>query len=90
MEAVKASEKPLPPGKVSLCEVTGTSISLSWEKPDYDGGSRITGYIIEMQYKGSDKWTQVMVVKTNVAVVTGLTQGHEDRAGVHVPYLLLQ
>ena len=30
-----------------------------------------------MQYKGSDKWTQVMVVKTNVAVVTGLTQGQE-------------
>uniref|UniRef100_A0A3B3Z9V5 Titin n=1 Tax=Periophthalmus magnuspinnatus TaxID=409849 RepID=A0A3B3Z9V5_9GOBI len=77
LEPIKVSEKPLPPGKVSLVEVTGTSITLSWEKPDHDGGSRITGYIVEMQGKGSDKWTQVMVVKSNEAVVTGLTQGEE-------------
>lgn len=76
-EPIKASERPLPPGKVSLQEVTGTSVTLTWEKPDYDGGSRITGYIVEMQGKGSEKWTQVMVVKTNKALVTGLTQGEE-------------
>uniref|UniRef100_A0A673AQL2 Titin n=1 Tax=Sphaeramia orbicularis TaxID=375764 RepID=A0A673AQL2_9TELE len=76
-EPIKVSEKPLPPGKVSLREVTGTSVTLFWEKPDHDGGSRITGYIVEMQGKGSEKWTQVMVVKTNEAVVTGLTQGEE-------------
>ena len=77
LEPIKVSEKPLPPGKVSLGEVTGTSVTLTWEKPDHDGGSRITGYIVEMQGKGSEKWTQVMVVKTNEAVVTGLTQGEE-------------
>lgn len=77
VEPIKVSEKPLPPGKVSLCEVTGTSVTLTWEKPDHDGGSRITGYIVEMQSKGSEKWTQVMMVKTIEAVVTGLTQGEE-------------
>lgn len=77
LEPIKVSEKPLPPGKVSLGEVTSTSVTLTWEKPDHDGGSRITGYIVEMQGKGSEKWTQVMVVKTNEAVVTGLTQGEE-------------
>uniref|UniRef100_A0A3P8SUA5 Titin n=1 Tax=Amphiprion percula TaxID=161767 RepID=A0A3P8SUA5_AMPPE len=77
LEPIKVSEKPLPPGKVSLREVTGTSVTLTWEKPDHDGGSRITGYIVEMQGKGSEKWTQVMVVKTNEAQVTGLTQGEE-------------
>uniref|UniRef100_A0A8C6U3E7 Titin n=1 Tax=Neogobius melanostomus TaxID=47308 RepID=A0A8C6U3E7_9GOBI len=77
LEPIKVSEKPLPPGKVSLGEVTGTSVTLTWEKPDHDGGSRITGYIVEMQGKGSDVWMQVMVVKTNAAVVTGLTQGEE-------------
>lgn len=76
-EPIKVSERPLPPGKVSLCEVTSTSVTLIWEKPDHDGGSRITGYIVEMQSKGSEKWTQVMVVKTNEALVTGLTQGQE-------------
>lgn len=77
LEPIKVSERPLPPGKVSLREVTSSSVTLSWEKPDHDGGSRITGYIVEMQGKGSDKWTQVMVVKTNGALVTGLTQGEE-------------
>uniref|UniRef100_A0A3B4TBR6 Titin n=1 Tax=Seriola dumerili TaxID=41447 RepID=A0A3B4TBR6_SERDU len=77
VEPIKVSERPLPPGKVSLREVTSTSVTLSWEKPDHDGGSRITGYIVEMQGKGSEKWTQVMVVKTNEAVVTGLTHGEE-------------
>uniref|UniRef100_A0A3B5BGT5 Titin n=1 Tax=Stegastes partitus TaxID=144197 RepID=A0A3B5BGT5_9TELE len=51
LEPIKVSEKPLPPGKVSLCEVTSTSVTLTWEKPDHDGGSRITGYIVEMQGK---------------------------------------
>lgn len=77
VEPIKVSEKPLPPGKVSLREVTSSSVTLTWEKPDHDGGSRIQGYIVEMQGKGSEKWTQVMVVKTNEALVTGLTQGEE-------------
>uniref|UniRef100_A0A8C2FG71 Titin n=1 Tax=Cyprinus carpio TaxID=7962 RepID=A0A8C2FG71_CYPCA len=76
-EAIKISERPLPPGKVSLKEVTGNSVTLSWEKPDHDGGSRITGYIVEMQGKNSEKWTQVMTVKVTEAVVVGLTQGEE-------------
>lgn len=76
-EPVKISEKPLPPGKVTLKEVTGTSVTLSWEKPDHDGGSRITGYVVEMQGKGSDKWTQVMTVKVTEAVIAGLTRGEE-------------
>lgn len=76
-EPIKVSERPLPPGKVTLREVTSHSVTLSWEKPDHDGGSRITGYIVEMQGKGSEKWTQVMVVKTNEALVSGLTEGEE-------------
>uniref|UniRef100_A0A671KJU4 Titin n=1 Tax=Sinocyclocheilus anshuiensis TaxID=1608454 RepID=A0A671KJU4_9TELE len=76
-EAIKISERPLPPGKVTLKEVTGNSVTLSWEKPDHDGGSRITGYTVEMQGKNSEKWTQVMTVKVTEAVVVGLTQGEE-------------
>ncbi|MFT7799600.1 titin-like isoform X1, partial [Arapaima gigas] len=76
-ESVKVSEKPLPPGKVTLQDVTSSSVTLTWERPDHDGGSRITGYIVEMQGKGSEKWTQCMTVKVNEAVVAGLTQGEE-------------
>uniref|UniRef100_A0AAZ3RGX3 Fibronectin type-III domain-containing protein n=1 Tax=Oncorhynchus tshawytscha TaxID=74940 RepID=A0AAZ3RGX3_ONCTS len=76
-EAVRVSEKPLPPGKVTLVDVTGTSVSLSWEKPDHDGGSRISGYIVEMQGKDSETWTQCAVAKITQAIVLGLTQGEE-------------
>uniref|UniRef100_A0A8C9RPM3 Titin-like n=1 Tax=Scleropages formosus TaxID=113540 RepID=A0A8C9RPM3_SCLFO len=68
---------PLPPGKVTVQDVTSNSVTLTWERPDHDGGSRITGYIVEMQSKGSEKWTQCMTVKGNEAVVVGLTQGEE-------------
>uniref|UniRef100_A0A3Q1F475 Titin n=1 Tax=Acanthochromis polyacanthus TaxID=80966 RepID=A0A3Q1F475_9TELE len=74
---VKVLDRPGPPDSLTVTDVTGTSVTLTWEKPDHDGGSRITGYIVEMQGKGSEKWTQVMVVKTNEAQVTGLTQGEE-------------
>uniref|UniRef100_A0A3Q2P7F9 Titin n=1 Tax=Fundulus heteroclitus TaxID=8078 RepID=A0A3Q2P7F9_FUNHE len=41
-DAVKVSEAPPPPGKITLREVTCNSARLSWEKPDHDGGSKIT------------------------------------------------
>eukprot|EP00061_Rhincodon_typus_P018657 g47915.t1 len=76
-DAIKVSERPLPPGKVTLVDVTRNSAVLSWEKPEHDGGSRILGYIVEMQSKGSDKWTTCASVKITEATITGLTQGEE-------------
>uniref|UniRef100_A0A670Y6C6 Titin n=1 Tax=Pseudonaja textilis TaxID=8673 RepID=A0A670Y6C6_PSETE len=76
-DAAKASEPPLPPGKVTLTDVTQRSASFMWEKPEHDGGSRILGYVVEMQPKGSDKWTVVTETKVCNAVVSGLSSGHE-------------
>uniref|UniRef100_A0A803T159 Titin n=1 Tax=Anolis carolinensis TaxID=28377 RepID=A0A803T159_ANOCA len=76
-DASKASEPPLPPGKVTLTDVTQRSASFMWEKPEHDGGSRILGYIVEMQPKGSDKWSVVTDSKVCNAVVSGLSSGHE-------------
>uniref|UniRef100_A0A8C2YF16 Titin n=1 Tax=Coturnix japonica TaxID=93934 RepID=A0A8C2YF16_COTJA len=76
-DAVKASEPPLPPGKVTLTDITQRSASLTWEKPEHDGGSRILGYIVEMLPKGTEKWSVVSETKTCSAVVSGLSPGQE-------------
>uniref|UniRef100_A0A673JCI7 Titin n=1 Tax=Sinocyclocheilus rhinocerous TaxID=307959 RepID=A0A673JCI7_9TELE len=75
--ASKASEVPQPVGKVMLTDVTKVSASLTWEKPEHDGGSRIAGYLIEMQPKGTDKWGVTANVKTCEGTVTGLNGGQE-------------
>uniref|UniRef100_A0A8C2ZMI7 Titin n=1 Tax=Cyclopterus lumpus TaxID=8103 RepID=A0A8C2ZMI7_CYCLU len=75
--SVKTSEPPLSVGKVNLTEVTKTSASFSWEKPDHDGGSRIIGYYIEMQPVGSEEWVVAATTKTCEGTVTSLSTGHE-------------
>uniref|UniRef100_A0A8C5DV00 Titin n=1 Tax=Gouania willdenowi TaxID=441366 RepID=A0A8C5DV00_GOUWI len=76
-DGVRTSEPPLPVGKVTLADVTKTSISLSWEKPDHDGGSRIMGYYIEMQPVGSEEWVVAATTKACEGTVTGLSSGQE-------------
>uniref|UniRef100_A0A3B4TH25 Titin n=1 Tax=Seriola dumerili TaxID=41447 RepID=A0A3B4TH25_SERDU len=75
--ASKASEVPLPVGKVFLTDVTKATVSLAWEKPEHDGGSRIGGYLIEMLPKGTDKWGVAANTKTCEGTVKGLTAGTE-------------
>uniref|UniRef100_A0A8C3UIP7 Titin n=1 Tax=Catharus ustulatus TaxID=91951 RepID=A0A8C3UIP7_CATUS len=76
-DPVKVSEPPSPPSKVILVDVTRNSASIKWEKPESDGGSKITGYIVEMQTKGSVKWSACTQVKTLEATITGLSMGEE-------------
>uniref|UniRef100_A0A673GNE0 Titin n=1 Tax=Sinocyclocheilus rhinocerous TaxID=307959 RepID=A0A673GNE0_9TELE len=74
---LKVSEVPQCPGKLSVLDVTKTSVSLSWEKPIHDGGSRILQYLVEMQVKGNDKWSGCANVKTLEAVISNLNPGEE-------------
>uniref|UniRef100_A0A3B3UXH4 Titin n=1 Tax=Poecilia latipinna TaxID=48699 RepID=A0A3B3UXH4_9TELE len=76
-DQVKVSEAPLPPGKVTVVDVTRHTVTLSWEKPDHDGGSKITSYIVEMQPKGDEKWTVCSDAKALEATIEGLTTGEE-------------
>ncbi len=41
------SDKPLPPQKLRVTNVTKNKISLAWDVPEQDGGSPITAYTIE-------------------------------------------
>ena len=67
------------PGKPSKPEIEDYSISsatLTWIKPDTDGGRPLTHYIIEMREKLSVEWKEVMVTPdpTCKATVTGLKE----------------
>ncbi|XP_029290714.1 titin-like [Cottoperca gobio] len=76
-ETVKMSEAPLPPGKITLSDVTCNSARLSWEKPDHDGGSKITCYVVEMQAKGDDTWTMCSESKALDVTINGLVKEKE-------------
>uniref|UniRef100_A0AAZ1XK71 Titin n=1 Tax=Oreochromis aureus TaxID=47969 RepID=A0AAZ1XK71_OREAU len=76
-ESVKVSEKPQPPGKITLKDVTKNSVTLSWEKPEHDGGSRVGCYVVEILPKGADKWTQALIAKETEATISGLNAGEE-------------
>uniref|UniRef100_A0A3Q0SN39 Titin n=1 Tax=Amphilophus citrinellus TaxID=61819 RepID=A0A3Q0SN39_AMPCI len=43
-----------PPANVRVTEVTKNSVSLTWQKPPFDGGSKITGYSVERREAPSD------------------------------------
>uniref|UniRef100_A0A671KGV4 Titin n=1 Tax=Sinocyclocheilus anshuiensis TaxID=1608454 RepID=A0A671KGV4_9TELE len=55
-EPVKATETPGPVKDLSMKDSTKTSVTLQWNKPDYDGGSIITDYIIEKKLQGQEEW----------------------------------
>uniref|UniRef100_A0A3Q3E1D6 Titin n=1 Tax=Labrus bergylta TaxID=56723 RepID=A0A3Q3E1D6_9LABR len=76
-DAVKVSEAPLPPGRITLSHITCNSASISWEKPDHDGGSKIIYYVVEMQAKGDNTWTTCSEGKAHEVTVNGLAKGKE-------------
>lgn len=52
-------DPPSAPGKPEASPISEDSVQLEWEKPQSDGGSRITGYFIEKREVGSDTWQKV-------------------------------
>lgn len=65
-----------PPANVHVTEVTKNSVSLAWQRPPYDGGSKITGYSVERREAPSGRWVKANF--TNIIemgfTVSGLTQ----------------
>lgn len=64
-DVILICEVPLPPHKLEVLDVTKSSVTLGWEKPEHDGGSRLTGYVIEACKFGTDKWMKVATLKTS-------------------------
>lgn len=50
------AERPSPPLNLNFSDQTKAAVTLTWETPTSNGGSMITGYIIEKCDDGTDKW----------------------------------
>lgn len=65
-----------PPANVRVTEVTKNSVSLAWQRPPYDGGSKITGYSMEKREAPNGRWIKANF--TNIIelgfTVSGLNQ----------------
>lgn len=55
-EAATTSEVPDAPKSLDVVEITKQDASLVWTKPESDGGSSITTYLVEMQRVGMETW----------------------------------
>uniref|UniRef100_A0A3P9JVU9 Titin n=1 Tax=Oryzias latipes TaxID=8090 RepID=A0A3P9JVU9_ORYLA len=75
-KATDALYKPGPPCNPRVLDTTKSSITVAWNKPSYDGGSDISGYIVETcmpcEKEEEEEWT----IETE-ATINGLNAGEE-------------
>ena len=72
---VTISTKPSSPDKLTVTDITKSSVSLAWSKPDHNGGSEITAYVVEMVLSGFENWQQCASVNSLSAKVKSLEEG---------------
>lgn len=68
-----------PPRNVRITDISKNSVNLSWQQPAFDGGSKITGYIVERRDLPDGRWTKASftnVIETQFTV-SGLTQNSQ-------------
>ncbi|XP_019639600.1 PREDICTED: titin-like, partial [Branchiostoma belcheri] len=63
---------------VFVDDTTRSSVSLMWNRPVRDGGSRVTGYIVEMRPQDGEEWTKAhatSAVRLTELTIDKLTEG---------------
>lgn len=73
-EPVRATETPGAVKDLVMLDSSKNSVTLQWTKPDHDGGSYITEYIIEKRSQEEVNWTLGATCKRCTCEVTGLRE----------------
>ena len=87
-----------PKGPLKAIDIDKTAVTLEWQPPASDGGSPLTGYVVEMK-NALGKWVKVDSVEPDVTQlrVPNLTEGQdyhfrviaENKAGASKPLATL-
>lgn len=54
---------PSPPINLNVKDVTSRSATLTWEAPQFNGGTEITGYVVEKKLEFMPKWEKVYTLE---------------------------
>ena len=71
--SVLSSDIPGPTGLPKVADTTKSSILLEWNKPTYDGGALIRGYVVEMAREDSEEFDVVSGMKEIVSTQYNVT-----------------
>ena len=66
-----------PQGPLKVKEVTKTGAKLTWDKPEDDGGTPVTAYVVEKMDMSTGRWVPVGRSQKPELEVKGLQEGHE-------------
>ena len=79
LDGLVFSDKPSPPQNLVASEVNKDHVTLKWEVPKFDGGSKITGYVIEKADTGRRTFMTAGTTDefTLTFKVTKLVEGNE-------------
>jgi len=67
----------VPVAPIVASALTSESVKLAWNPPAFDGGSPVTGYLLEKRDINKSSWTYVDRVNKLDTVVKGLGEGSE-------------
>uniref|UniRef100_A0A182QD91 Titin n=1 Tax=Anopheles farauti TaxID=69004 RepID=A0A182QD91_9DIPT len=68
VESIVAGKEITPPSaprNLRITNVTSKSVKLEWQAPETNGGSDVTGYIIEKRLTTAQQWTKIKTLESN-------------------------
>ena len=73
------ADVPGAPERPTITNVDATSIGITWSTPEADGGSPVSGYVIEQRVNASPDWSKAFkgIVEDTTFTVTDLKKGNE-------------